>query len=56
MTGQGTYAQLIHQRFELATKKLALRERDWRYDLSLFKPPARPAPPSKTDARQLALF
>ena len=56
MTGQGTYAQLIHQRFELATKRLDLHERDWRYDLSLFKPPARPAAPSKTDARQLALF
>jgi DNA repair photolyase len=56
MTGQGTYAQLIHQRFELATKRLDLNERDWRYDLSVFKPPARPAPPSKTDARQLALF
>jgi DNA repair photolyase len=56
MTGQGTYAQLIHQRFELATKKLGLHERDWRYDLSLFKPPARPAPPSRTDTRQLALF
>jgi DNA repair photolyase len=56
MTGQGTYAQLIHQRFELATKKLGLHERDWRYDLTLFKPPARPAPPSKADTRQLALF
>jgi len=56
MTGQGSYAQLIAQRFELATKKLGLDERDWRYDLSLFKPPAKPAPPAQGDDRQLSLL
>jgi DNA repair photolyase len=56
MTGQGNYAALIHQRFALAARKLGLDERDWRYDLSLFKPPAKAAPAPRSDNRQLSLL
>ncbi len=56
MTGQGNYAALIGQRFELATRKLGLVERDWRYDLTLFKRPAKPAALPRPDDRQLSLL
>jgi DNA repair photolyase len=56
MVGQGNYAALIHKRFELASRKLGLGARDWHYDLSLFKPPRRPAAPARSDDRQLSLL
>ena len=56
MTGQGNYAALIGQRFELATRKLGLVERAWRYDLTLFKRPAKPAALPRPDDRQLSLL
>jgi DNA repair photolyase len=56
MTGGGPYAALINQRFHLATKRLDLGERDWRYDLSLFKRPAKPLAMHKIDDRQMTLL
>jgi DNA repair photolyase len=38
--GEGVFAQLFKQRFELACRKLGLnKEREWRLDTSKFKPP-----------------
>jgi len=56
MVGQGRYAELIHKRFELASRKLGLGLRDWHYDLSLFKPPKRKPAPARPDDRQLSLL
>lgn len=41
MRGTGPYAALLRQRFQLATKKLGLRQRGWGLDCSQFAPPAR---------------
>jgi len=49
MTGEGTYAQLINQRFNLACRRLGFNRNTWRFDLSLFRPPPRPGD-------QLSLF
>jgi len=56
MRGQGPYAELINQRFHLATKRLGYRERDWRFDLSLFKRPAKPVVMPKADDRQMTML
>jgi DNA repair photolyase len=54
--GQGPYAELINQRFHLASKRLGYRERDWRFDLSLFKRPAKPVALPRADDRQMTLL
>ncbi len=56
MRGQGPYAELINQRFHLATRRLGLESRDWRYDTSLFKRPAKPIVMPKADDRQMTLL
>ena len=54
--GQGPYAELINQRFHLATRRLGFKERDWRFDTSLFKRPAKPVVMPKADDRQMTLL
>jgi DNA repair photolyase len=49
MTGEGPYAQLLKQRFDLAVRRLALNRRDWDLDISRFEAPAK-------DQRQGTLF
>ena len=39
--GSGPYAELIEQRFQLATKRLGLNRGSWELDTSQFKPPPR---------------
>jgi DNA repair photolyase len=56
MRGQGPYAELINQRFHLATKRLGLGQRDRRFDLSLFKRPAKPIVMPRADDRQMTLL
>jgi DNA repair photolyase len=56
MRGQGPYAELINQRFHLATRRLGFTERDWRFDTSLFKRPAKPVVMPKADDRQMTLL
>ncbi|HVJ41690.1 MAG TPA: PA0069 family radical SAM protein [Dongiaceae bacterium] len=40
MRGQGPYAEMIKQRVEQAAKRHGVGDRDWRLDLSRFRPPA----------------
>lgn len=48
--GEGVFAQLFKQRFELACRKFGLnKEREWRLDTSKFKPPV-------LEGRQMGLF
>lgn len=48
--GEGVFAQLFKQRFELACRKLGLnKEREWRLDTSKFMPPV-------LEGRQMGLF
>lgn len=47
--GSGPYADLLAQRFRLASKRLGLNRADWRLERSLFCKPAR-------DSRQMSLF
>ncbi len=54
--GQGPYAELINQRFRLATRRLGFKERDWRFDTSLFKRPAKPVVMPRADDRQMTLL
>lgn len=49
MTGEGPYAQLLKQRFDLAVRRLGLNRRDWDLDISRFEAPAK-------DQRQGTLF
>jgi DNA repair photolyase len=39
-SGSGAYAELIEQRFHLATRRLGLNRNRWELDTSQFKPPA----------------
>jgi DNA repair photolyase len=52
MRGAGVYAELLEQRFDVATKRLGLDERAYRLDASLFRVPSKPDP----DGGQLRLF
>ena len=47
--GTGPYAQLLANRFELASKRLGLNREDWEQDTSQFRKP-------EGDRRQLSLF
>jgi DNA repair photolyase len=51
MRGEGAFAQLIAQRFELACRRLGLNRERTTMDTSLFKPPQ-----SSTEISQLPLF
>ncbi|MBX6321555.1 MAG: PA0069 family radical SAM protein [Rhodospirillaceae bacterium] len=48
-TGTGPYAALIARRFQLAIHRYGLDRRSWKFDLTVFRPPAR-------SGDQLALF
>lgn len=52
MTGTGTYAELLRQRFHKAIRRLGLNERNHQLRTDLFVPPEK----SRTDDKQLALF
>ncbi len=41
MRGEGQYADLLRQRFKLATMRLGLNRNDWHPDLTLFRAPPR---------------
>ena len=49
MRGKGAYAEMIAQRFAVASRRLGLKKRPWDLDTSKFRPPAR-------DGRQMNLF
>jgi DNA repair photolyase len=52
MRGTGAYAELLEQRFDVASRRLGLDERAYRLDTSLFRVPAIPDP----NGGQLRLF
>lgn len=39
--GTGAYAELIKQRFAMATKRIGFNRSDWDFDMELFRPPER---------------
>ena len=41
MRGTGPYAELLRRRFHLACRRLGLNQRDWRLDVTRFRPPPR---------------
>jgi len=56
MRGQGTYAAMLRQRYDLATRRLGLQRTPYPFDTSRFRPPAAPASARGRAPRQLPLF